>query len=483
MFPISFISDSVTLGQTMALAHYNRVTSDGGVVPAGVTGLSSILNSVISAYSITSSSDFATKVPVFLDPHYTGYKLGAGSGTTLGQAATKVYAISSNADVTQATAASQPLLLAHSGTNYWWGSGVAANRCSTPDAAANRITGDIDIKVKIQLSDVLNGSNLYGVFYGKGSQNFWYDFRSSNYRLIADLIGISNVTSGTPISAGSLSSINGVRFVLDTANLKAKFYTSTNYDSDVWTQLGSDVSVSSGQTFPNSGVVEVSAYAGGSFPATGRFYRVKVANSIGGTPVVDFNPASYNASVSQTGWTSATGEAWTINQATTADTLRGVLVNRTIIQGLGTIAGYNLTSAITRPSLMTNYLASTFFEDEISNPIYGPSGLLLTAAISYYSGGIRSMTDNSNGGVNVTANLKQLYCITALYKAAGSTLALNNGASSLIAGTDTGGVSTGLGLLKGNQVFNTLLLSSLEDNTTQRTTVYGIVKSMNGNAF
>jgi hypothetical protein len=88
----AFVS-SITLGQTIAQAHYDRVVADGGVLPVGVAGLSPILDSIIAAYSITSSTDFNTKVPVFLDPSYTGYKLGAGSGTTLGQAAQKVYSV------------------------------------------------------------------------------------------------------------------------------------------------------------------------------------------------------------------------------------------------------------------------------------------------------------------------------------------------------------------------------------------------------
>ena len=81
------------LANSIATTHYNRVIADGGVLPAGIVGLASVLDSVITAYGANDSTDFNTKVPVFLDPHYTGYKLGAGSGTTLGQAAQKVYSV------------------------------------------------------------------------------------------------------------------------------------------------------------------------------------------------------------------------------------------------------------------------------------------------------------------------------------------------------------------------------------------------------
>jgi len=387
------------------------------------------------------------------------------------------------ADVTQTTAASQPLLLAHSGVNYLFCPRVDGNNCTTPNSLSNIIVGSIDIIAYVDSQ----GSADDRTILGKGTTALAdYDLAfNNNNNLYAAFGGFTLYTSTVAAATGAL----WVRVTRDATNGDVKFYTSTNSvttnpQSVSWTQLGATIAGPIGVVTSSLGDLTIgkfSAYANNSFQ--GKIYRATISNSIGGAPVVDFNPASYNAATSQTAWTSSTGEVWTINTGTAADTLRGVLVNRTIVQGLGTIAGYNLTSAITRPSLMTNYLASSLLENEISNPVYGPSTAYLTAAISYYSGGIRSMTDNSNGGVNITANLKQLYCIIALYKAAGSTLALNNGASSPMGGTDTGGVSTGLGLLKGNQLFNSLLLSSLEDNSTTRTLMYNLLKSMNNNAF
>jgi hypothetical protein len=64
----------------------------------------------------------------------------------------------------------------------------------------------------------------------------------------------------------------------------------------------------------------------------GKIFRATIANSIGGAPVVDFNPNQYNAATSQTQWTSSTGEVWTINTGTAATGYKGVLVDRTILQ-------------------------------------------------------------------------------------------------------------------------------------------------------
>ena len=217
-----------TLGTTMATTHYNRVIADGGVLPAGISGLGSVLDSVISAYGVTDSTDFNTKVPVFLDPQYTGYKLGAGSGTTLGQAARTVYAISSSADVTQTTAASQPLLLDWSGVNYWWGSGVNGNYCSTPDAAANQITGDIEIKGTI--NGIISDSN-YNNLVAKSNvgNNGYYAFvRLSQLNLsIGTGIAISTATSSTlPFTDNQSFSFKITRVALTGA---VSFYTSTDF--------------------------------------------------------------------------------------------------------------------------------------------------------------------------------------------------------------------------------------------------------------
>ena len=233
--PLTRTTSGPTLGTTIATTHYNRVIADGGVLPSGISGLGSVLDSVISAYGVTDSTDFNTKVPVFLDPHYTGYKLGAGSGTTLGQAARTVYAISSSADVTQSTAASQPLLLAHSGDNYWWNGGVSGNYCSTPNASANQITakdmiaeiqGDLTTGYKAIIAkcdSAGHGMYLLGITSGK-------------------LLNYGKNSDGV-VSTVALPYNNGDRFWIRATydSGVVTFYTGINGTS--WTQLGNTVAV------------------------------------------------------------------------------------------------------------------------------------------------------------------------------------------------------------------------------------------------
>src|SRR5690606_31039815 len=71
-------------------------------------------------------------------------------------------------DPAQATSGSQPICLAHDGTNYLHLPGVAGNYASVPDSAALRPTGDMELIVHVTMADwtpsganniVVNGNN------------------------------------------------------------------------------------------------------------------------------------------------------------------------------------------------------------------------------------------------------------------------------------------------------------------------------------
>jgi len=67
-----------------AQAHYNRVIADGGLIPSGLVGVNNFFKTVKGIYG---TSDITTAISVGLDAQVLGYKLGAGAGTTAGQAA------------------------------------------------------------------------------------------------------------------------------------------------------------------------------------------------------------------------------------------------------------------------------------------------------------------------------------------------------------------------------------------------------------
>ena len=143
-------------------------------------------------------------------PQYTGIRLATGTGPTAGnRAARTVYnALGSTGDFIQTTAANQPLALVHSGTNYVWLPGVSNNNFTTPNATANQITGDIDIKAKIDYSN--NGTTQFvvsktqtavtnhGYDFGIDSSNLLYyqQTRTGSFNLASSSVGIGASYSG-----------------------------------------------------------------------------------------------------------------------------------------------------------------------------------------------------------------------------------------------------------------------------------------------
>lgn len=324
-----FLASSGGGVDAQAQAHYDRVIADGGVVPAGLNGVNKFFTAVKKIYG---TPDITTAVSVGLDAHYLGYKLGAGSGTTLGQAAQKLYSCAgSSGDVVQTTAASQPLLLVHSGANYWWGSGVFDNYVTTPNATANQISGDVELVARIDYKNNSSTQFLTSKSNGSGSAftlDFYIDSNLLNFQF--SLPEYQNATS----TAGIGNSFNGFIKINRIASTGiVKFYTSL--DGVTYTQLGSNVNTTAGNLVTNTDILNVGRYWNNSNWFQSKIYRLTLSNSIGGTPVVDFNPNQYNAATSQTQWRSTTGEVWTINTGTATSGYKGALVDRSIVQADG----------------------------------------------------------------------------------------------------------------------------------------------------
>ncbi len=478
----------VTLGFTIATNHAARVAADSGTLPVSVETLASVLDSVISAYSISSESDFNTKVPVFADPYYTGYKLGAGSGITAGQAAQKLYAINSSADMSQATAASQPLLLAYSGVNYWFGSGVSGNYCSTPNAAANQITGDIEIIVKI---DYKNNSSLQMIVSKSIStgNNFCYDLYidSSNIPVLQYSINGSAALSGTCSTNIGATYSGWLKANRISSTGVIKFYTST--DGITWTQLGTNISGTSGSIYNATSTLGIGQYiSNSSLNFLGKIYRATISNSIGGSPVVDFNPQSYSASTSQTQWTSATGEVWTINTGTATGGYKGQIVDRTYIQNDG--VDDSLIAVTSGSGIKTQY----FTHKVLSNTSGMPFGLWTGAAFSqafYYPSGAQygfyqSGAQDGPFGGNVISTKK-----LRVSGAVGGTgtnwipfqdgVDVSNGGANI--GSSTSYTSIRIGV-RGNDtgydngIVGNYIISGQADTAPQRTAIQALLKTM-----
>jgi len=461
---------------------YNRIIADGGV--SNLSRLNFFVKGLKAIYG-----DLAN-VPVCYDAHWIGYKLGSGTGATAGQAAAKLYSLTVAGDAVQATAASQPLLLSHNGAssdNYWYGSGVSGNNVSTPNATANRIVGDIEIIVNISPVTWTPSNNNVIVSKDAGTGS------NRSYSLILRPSGAINyqtsltgsdqlVYSSTAVISGTLNRWIKINRIASTG--VCKFFTSN--DGITYTQLGSDVAGTSGNTFNGTSPVMIgqeNSYTLELFQ--GKIYRATIANSIGGTPVVDFNPATYNAATSQTAWTSATGEVWTISTGTATSGYKGQLVSRTIVQGDGvddkmTASGF---SAIT---LNTRFAAL--------NPINISGGYIIQGRQSgtgdkhlwYQTGGNIQAYTNAGGSINfagIAANSLKLYSTD--FNTTSSNCLTNN--VNQVNGTLNSDSFTDLDIFGGgtfkNCVINTLIETSSVSSATVRTATYNLIRSLNNNAF
>lgn len=469
---------SGSLAQTIALNHYNRVIAAGGVLPCGLAALTSLLSFICAALGITSEAQFQATVPEFLDTHYTGYLGGLGSGTTLGQACQKIFNISgASGDVNQTTAGSQPLLLAFDGINkYYFQSGESGNSIQTPNAAANQITGTVDFDYCYEIQTAIS-SHGFGKIQGNGSGpsygcfistsgNVQYIDRNGNYTTIA------NVSS----FYGAIGTLFYVRLTL--VGTTATLFTSTN--GITWTIRGTatvaDLSVSNSSplTFTSGGFTGVQCKA----------YRMRVYNGLrdsGGTLVADCNPNSYNAATSQTQWTSTTGEVWTINTGTAATGYKGVLVDRTIVQGDG-MNDELVSGTITSRQFFTQVVALNPLNIPSSGGEYyvdggGANGLLY--------GNVDGLIAFNGADLNFIGDLEYRLQIAQIdFNNTNSNLYINNsnnvsGATGTRTTNKVSIFSNGSAGAFGNAIVNTVFSSLLVLTSTQRTAVYNVIKTMN----
>jgi hypothetical protein len=460
---------------------YNRIIADGGV--SNLTRLNFFVKGLKAIYGSL------TNVPVCYDAHWIGYKLGSGTGATAGQAAAKLYSLTVAGDAVQATAASQPLLLAHNGAssdNYWWvttAGSSGTSLCSTPDASANQITGSIEFTAKFSTSTPTLGLFLIG----KDTTSIrGYNFVYNN-GILSIALRKGGSFAGYNSTASFSLAVNQIIYVKGNYNSitgNINFFTSN--DGISYTQLGATVSAGAGAIDSVSTAVSVGAFGNGNgLTHNGvNIYRATISNSIGGAPVVDFNPATYNASTSQTNWTSATGEVWTINTGTATTGYKGVLVNRTITMGDG-VDDKLLASSVSVAQPDTIYAVNRVFSKGTAVNWVCDGNDTTRHSIYDDQNSVQSIFAGTTHNIGNTSLLLKL--TTALFNSASSSIAINNGTATV--GNANTQSLVGLNLFSrfstsfGNVNLQTLLISNANDVAGTRTATYNLIRSLNNNAF
>jgi hypothetical protein len=451
-----------------AQAVYDRIIADGGV--SNLTRLNYFVVGLKTIYGTLAN------VPVCYDAHWIGYKLGSGTGATAGQAAAKLYSLTVAGDAVQATAASQPLLLAHNGAssdNYWYGSGVSGNYVATASQSALKFNTDFSVVVNLESYQASTTMEL------AGSSGGWAAFSIGFSGLLAFDFGGVRFTSTSAISG----STNWIRYSASGTSLF--FYTSI--DGSTWTQLGTTVTMSARTTPSNIEIFAGKGNANIANPLNGKIKSIKYyTDSALASLIYNFNPATYNASTSQTAWTSATGEVWTISTGTAATGYKGVLVDRTIVQGDG--VDDSMLSGTVSISSATNFLAVNPLNLNAAKYFIGSS--VADVNILYY-------TPSSVRYGNTTPYLEFSFTAVIQNRLALFT-AVKNGVSSLVEYNNANQVTGSVGVasitsiklfspstssLLGNINLNSLVISGSADNLTTRTATYNLIRSLNNNAF
>jgi hypothetical protein len=489
--PFSFISNSGLSGLKMAEAHYDRVIADGGVLPAGVEELATTINNLAAARNLNTVGAFNNAFPVFLDPHYTGYKLGTGDGVTLGQAVEKVYAINPNADVIQTNVPKQPLLLKYTNRKYYNTITSSGNdRCDTPAVADNDLTGDFEI---ISESEVYFSSN-YTICSKAGptvNVNFLLQILFGGaVSLYVTVDGVTLIQYTSTVTLPSVGYNSG-----DVIKLKITRNQSTGdikfFHGNSYTQLGATVSGTQSSLYSSSANLIIGNYGNVGGLYFGKIYYVSFAKSIGGAPTQIFNPENYNPSVNQNQFTSAlTGEVWSIvSNSNGLDTgYYNSIVTRNSIQGDG-VDDFLQATGLDSEQYLSTYIAVKKFASTTSrSPIFLSYGSLTNIdahsvfhnANKYanYNGSVLNCLENTNDLVVVTSNFNDTNSsnlVNDMDKIAGSS------------GTLTGDSVTLFGKRGGSSqcssgIINTVIISNTVNTTPQNTSLYNIIRTINSNA-
>lgn len=194
--------------------------------------------------------------------------------------------------------------------------GTAGGYFSTPDAVANSISGDIDIRIKARASWQAFAIEVFCGKRAASNQESWQiegingtnTIRFGNTTVSGSIVN-PTASSAMPFASGALGDIKITRVAATGA---IAYYYSTD-DGASWTPAGTATSAA-GALFDATALLEVgSVFAGGTARLTGSVYRMQIRNGIDGPVVVDFNPNDYAGAGAST-WNSATtGETWTKN--------------------------------------------------------------------------------------------------------------------------------------------------------------------------
>lgn len=189
---------------------------------------------------------------------------------------------------------------------------------STPDAAANQITGDMSGVVRASLSKWGNGQTsqtLMAKYDGVASDSSYiFSVTSGGYLQLKVSVGgsFSTATSTVPLSLAS-NAAQYVYFTRSASTGQVGFYTSSTGNVLTFAQLGANVSTTSGALNAGNQPVQVGVW-GTSDPLFGKVYLAEMFSDIARTTLAYYMRPIDASSTASTSWNSSlTGETWTLS--------------------------------------------------------------------------------------------------------------------------------------------------------------------------
>lgn len=396
--PLAVGSQSAATGSTI----------NGGILYASVRG--NIGGAVSQFFDPSGSAKLATSV------------VNGGTTWTINSSGDLGARISGERDLVQLTASKQPIYLPWSGTNYGWLRGNAADRFTSPDSAAADITGDIELVARVSLDDWTPASD--NTFIAKRTAGQWsYQFdvvSGGRFRLALTSDGSSaivvNSSTANTLTDGQTYWVR-INRTASTGTVRFFFAADQNTIPSSWTQLGTDVSGTSGNIWAGTAALEIGTTLGGtSSPLAGRVWYLELRNGIGGSAALIFNPSLYT---SGTTFTASTGEVWTLNGGAT-------IVNRTSLYFDGSddymkAAAFSLSQPET--VYFTGQQVSWTDVDRIAEGGVSASAILQT--------GVSPRVGLASGAISPTTNdftLQATGVLTSVFNGASSSIRVGRGA-------------------------------------------------------
>ena len=222
------------------------------------------------------------------------------------------------ADLAQATSVAQPVVLSWTGTNYAYLGTVTDNYYSSPSAAANQIVGDIEIIYSILLEDwtPVTAVSLPGKWDAGGAGNGGYtSYIKTDGTIVfqGDYVISGSVSATSDDVTGFTDATTGyIKITRVKTTGVVTFWTSV--DGITYVQNGAPKTAAPNEAFKTTSAMVAGGKSLVTNPGIIRLFSFTVANAIGGSPVVDFNPAlATETTTNGATFVAATGETWTLN--------------------------------------------------------------------------------------------------------------------------------------------------------------------------